>query len=273
MPGAELTEYLFSGAMVLFALAEFLRPRRALAHGLGRRWIANFTLGLLAMGIGYGLLPLTVAALAAGGGIGLLAALDLPPAIEIGAGVLVLDVAAYGFHRLFHGVPVLWRMHRVHHTDLDLDFTSGLRHHPLEVLAVALPFAAVILLFGVPPLAVGCYAAARAVADFATHANLGLSPRLERVLRLVLVTPDMHRIHHSPLQKETDSNFTMLFSCWDRLFGTYREAPVEPQAAMPLGLAEWRDERKLSVFALLLLPFRAATGRKDQAANGVPDRI
>lgn len=254
-PG-NLTQNLFFGAIILFALAELLRPRRALLHDTRQRWIANIGLGGVSLILGRWILPLMAAAMAAASDFGLLTRANLPAVSKIGLGFLMLDAVAYGLHRLFHAVPLLWRLHLVHHSDRDLDFTTGFRHHPLEVLLISgLTLLAVIVL-GIPPLAVLLYGAARAVVDIAAHANLALPTPLDRALRLIIITPDMHQIHHSRHQPETDSNFTQLLTVWDRLLGTYRSDAGESPARLQLGLVEWPEPSRRALWHVLTLPFR-----------------
>lgn len=256
-PGSDLTQTVFFGALILFVLAELLRPRRALVHG-ARRWVANIGLGVISAVLGRWILPLTAAAMAATAGFGLLAWSGLPAVLRIVLGFILLDALAYGLHRLFHAVPLLWRLHRVHHSDPDVDFTTGFRHHPLELVILSALTVVAVVTLGIPPLALALYIAVRAAIDIAAHANLALPLRLDRALRLLMITPDMHQIHHSTQQPETDSNFTLLLSGWDRLFGTYRATAAMDRETMSTGLLDEPDPGRLSLWALLCLPFRRA---------------
>lgn len=250
----DLIEILFWGAIILGALGEFLLPFRALQADLPRRWIANLGLGAIAIILGRWLLPLG-AALAAGlSGFGLLHHLD-DRILAGGVGFLLLDLVHYWLHRLSHRISLLWRLHRVHHSDLDMDFSTAFRHHPLETAVTVLVISVAVALMGIPPEAVALHQMARVVMDVASHMNVHLAPPLDRLLRSLVITPDMHRIHHSSRQPETDSNFTTFLSLWDRLFGTYVAAPALDPRAMPLGLDEWRAERALSLPRLIAQPF------------------
>jgi sterol desaturase/sphingolipid hydroxylase (fatty acid hydroxylase superfamily) len=183
------------------------------------------------------------------------------------ASILVLDLAIYGQHVVFHKVPFLWRLHRVHHTDIDLDATSGVRFHPLEIaLSLALKLA-VIAALGAPVVAVVAFEVLLNAAALFNHANVRLSLGLDRVLRRVIVTPDMHRVHHSVHRDETDSNFGFNLSLWDRLFGTYRDQPRDGHLGMTIGLAMFRSSRERWLPRLLIQPFVCETS---SALEGVP---
>ena len=196
---------------------------------------------------------------------GLFNRLDWPPWLAIVLAVLLLDVAIYWQHRLMHLIPVLWRLHRVHHSDTAFDVTTGVRFHPFEiVLSMALKLGLVWLL-GPHPAAVVIFELLLSVGALVTHTDVALPPRLDRTLRTLLVTPSMHRIHHSVRHEETDSNYGFHLSIWDRLFRSYRAAPADPERSMPIGLAELRDRRDQGLIALLWQPFtktRNMTGRR-----------
>ena len=169
--------------------------------------------------------------------------------------VLLLDLLIYFQHRVFHAVPVLWRLHRVHHADPELDASSGLRFHPVEILlSMAIKMAAVVAL-GAPAEAVLVFEVLLNATSLFNHANLALPAWLDGALRLVLVTPDMHRIHHSEVPAETDSDFGFCLSCWDRLFGTYRAEPAAGQLGMVIGVAEFRADPEQRLDRLLVQPF------------------
>jgi len=169
---------------------------------------------------------------------------------------LLVRLLAYFQHRVFHAVPVLWRLHRVHHADPELDASSGLRFHPLEILlSMAIKMAAVVAL-GAPAEAVLVFEVLLNATSLFNHANLALPAWLDGALRLVLVTPDMHRVHHSELREETDSDFGFCLSCWDRLFGTYRAEPAAGQLGMVIGVVEFRADQEQRLDRLLAQPFR-----------------
>jgi sterol desaturase/sphingolipid hydroxylase (fatty acid hydroxylase superfamily) len=225
------------------------------------RWIGNASLGLLGTGIVQALLPvvpLGMAALAGERGWGLVPRLALPGWITFVLGVLALDLVFYAEHRAFHAVPLLWRLHRVHHADLEVDVTSGLRFHPVEALVLTTVNVAVVAGLGLP---LGSVFVAEALGGAATsfgHANARLPARLDRALRLVLVTPDLHRVHHSVVPEESHSNFGTTLSVWDRIFGSYRVGPAGERDRMLFGIPGFQDARSLSVEWMLALPFLSA---------------
>lgn len=187
---------------------------------------------------------------------GLFGILDWPDWLEFVLTVLLFDVAIYWQHRLHHMIPWLWRLHRVHHSDVAFDVTTGVRFHPLEIaLSMGLKLGLVWLL-GPPPAAVVVFELLLSLGSLITHTDSALPVRLDRPLRWLVVTPSMHRIHHSVRRDETDSNFGFHLSLWDRLFGSYRRAPVRPEASMPIGLAAFREGTDQGLIALLLQPFR-----------------
>lgn len=250
----DVVEILFWGAIVGGAAGEVVWAFRALKADCGRRWLANLGLGALALFLGRWLVPLGAAFTAAFADFGLLH-LAGDSVLAVIAGLLLLDLLNYGLHRLSHRVPLLWRLHRVHHSDLDVDFSTAFRHHPLETILTTFVIAGGIVLLGIPPGAVALYQLGRVVVDVASHMNVHLQERYDRLLRLIVITPDMHRIHHSARRAETDSNYTTLLSLWDHLFGSYTAVPQDDPRTMPLGLESWRDERRLALPHLLLQPF------------------
>ena len=244
----------------LLALAEHLRPRRPLTVSKLARWRVNLAIVALDTLVARLLLPVAPVALAAwlqGRGWGLFSALSFTGLPAVLAGILLLDLTIYTQHRLFHRTPVLWRIHRMHHTDLDLDVSSGTRFHPVEiVLSFGIKLAAVAL-FGIAPQAVLLFEILLNACAMFNHANLDLPPALDRWLRLVIVTPDMHRVHHSLIVRETDSNFGFNVPWWDRLVGSYRAQPRDGHLGMRIGLKEWRSQQQLGLWPLLRLPFIA----------------
>ena len=250
---------------VLLALAEHLRPRRPLTVSKLARWRVNLGIVALDTLVARLLLPIAPIALAAwlqGRGWGLFNALSFsgPPAVL--AGILLLDLTIYAQHRLFHRTPILWRIHRMHHTDLDLDVSSGTRFHPVEIaLSLAIKLVAVAIL-GIAPQAVLLFEIILNACSMFSHANRELPPAVDRWLRLVVVTPDMHRVHHSVIVRETDSNFGFNVPWWDRLFGSYRAQPRDGHLGMTIGLKEWRSQQDLGLWPLLRLPFIAKISGK-----------
>jgi sterol desaturase/sphingolipid hydroxylase (fatty acid hydroxylase superfamily) len=245
----------FFGALALMAALELAAGR---GRGRLRRWPANWSLTALNIVL-LGALPLSglaVADLARERGWGLLN----HPAVPLGA-ALVLGFAArslisYGVHVAMHKIPLLWRVHRVHHSDPALDISSTVRFHPLEFVIQTPVVIAALLVLGIHPLVVIAFEILDAATNVFTHADIRLPRRLERALRLVIVTPEMHRLHHSAAQPETDSNYGAMFSVWDRLFGTLRAG-----APAALGLADCDERRARSLGWLLLLPFRGRAAR------------
>jgi len=248
----------FLSIFVLLALAEKFWPRRPLTVAKPQRWRVNLAivaLDTLLVRLVFPLAPLAMAALAQHKGWGLFSLLHLSGPLELAASLLVLDLLIYTQHRLFHRMPLLWRIHRMHHTDLDLDVSSGTRFHPLEILlSLAIKLVAVLLL-GISPLSVLVFEIVLNATSMFNHANLCIPLTIDQGLRLLLVTPDMHRVHHSILPRETNSNFGFNLPWWDRLFGTYRAQPREGHDRMTIGLQAWRDQHELGLWPLLLLPF------------------
>ena len=253
---AQVRLAVFLSLFGLFLVLQRVRPLRRLPGGW-RRQATNLTLVVIDTAILRVLFPLLAFDLAtrldaAGGGL----LQTLPPVAAVVAGVLLLDVAIYWQHRILHVVPFLWRLHRVHHADVDFDVTTGVRFHPLEiVLSMAIKLGLIALL-GVPALAVLIFELALSAGSLFTHANVALPPKIDHMIRWVFVTPDMHRIHHSVHRDETDSNFGFHLSIWDRLFGSYRDQPRDDQTTMAIGLHEFRDDRDQTLWSLLLNPFR-----------------
>jgi len=253
----------FVGIFALMAFWELAAPRRRLTVPKSQRWANNLGIVFLDSLIVRLLLPtaaIGVAAAARHKGWGLLNVLDVPflPATIIG--VLFLDMVVYLQHLMFHAVPLLWRLHMVHHADLDIDTTTGLRFHPIEILiSMGIKMAAVAAL-GPPVTAVLVFEVTLNGTAMFNHANIWLPESVDRWLRLVVVTPDMHRVHHSVTIRETNSNFGFNFPWWDRLFGTYRPQPVAGHTGMTIGLAQYRNPERVTFFRLLLLPFTGEPG-------------
>jgi sterol desaturase/sphingolipid hydroxylase (fatty acid hydroxylase superfamily) len=255
--GAVRTGLLIGGFGVIAAW-EGLSPRRALSSKLGGRWLTNIGLTLLISifaGLLFPFIAVGVAVAAKAGGIGLLNWIAVPAWVAVPASLVLLDLSRYVQHITLHRLPVLWRLHRVHHSDLDCDCTTGLRFHPLEWLLTSSVHLLFVLLLGAPPLAVFIYETAVIVLALTSHANISLPLAADRVLRRMIVTPDMHLVHHSTIREESDCNFGVVLSTWDRLFHTYRAQPQAGHDNMAVGLVEWRDERCANLLWLLALPF------------------
>ncbi len=250
----------FLGLFALVALWERLSPVRAPTTPRTRRWTTNWAVAAIdsaVVQIVFGAAAIGAALDAGASGIGLFNALGWPLWLEIALTVLALDFAIWAQHYATHRIPLLWRLHKVHHSDRDMDVTTAIRFHPVEIaLSMALKIGLVYAL-GAPAVAVLIFEVVLNGAAMFNHGNMRLPPRLERVLRWVIVTPDMHRIHHSTRRAEHDTNFGFNLSVWDRLFGTYTAEPAGGQAAMTVGLAEHQDARPTGLLWTLALPFWA----------------
>ncbi len=248
----------FVGVFVVMVLWEVLAPRRARVVPRLARWPSN--LGLVALNtlLMRLILPTTAVAVALAveaRGIGLLHVLNLPSVVAFVLALVLLDLAIYLQHVLFHKVPALWRLHRMHHADVDVDATNGLRFHPLEILlSLGIKFA-VIALVGAPAAAVVVFEVLLNGLAVFNHSNVSISERIDRALRWFIVTPDMHRIHHSWYAEECNSNYGFNLTWWDRLFGSYRMQPRDGQINMTLGLPDWREPKWLRLDKLLVQPF------------------
>jgi sterol desaturase/sphingolipid hydroxylase (fatty acid hydroxylase superfamily) len=251
----------FLGLFALFAVLETLAPRRARALPRAARWFTNLamvgidTLVLRAMAIALPFLAVGAAVDAWRLGCGLFHATDWPFWAEAGLAILTLDFAIWLQHLITHKVPLFWRFHRVHHADRDFDVTTAVRFHPVEIAASMGLKIGLIYLIGPPALAVLAFEILLNGTALFNHANLALPRWLDAILRLVIVTPNMHRIHHSVLRAEHDSNFGFALSVWDRMFRTYRAMPEAGHDRMVVGL-EWQDDRPTRLGWSLWLPFR-----------------
>lgn len=252
-------------AAVFFAMAlwEAAAARRPRSYSRLRRWPGNLAIVALNTALLRVLLPATAVSLAALGtqrGWGLLNNLALPAWIALAASVVLLDAAIYLQHVMFHAVPALWRVHRMHHADLDFDVTTGARFHPIEiVLSMLIKFGAVAAL-GTPASGVLVFEVLLNATSMFNHGNVRIPLWLDRWLRWLVVTPDMHRVHHSIVVNETNSNFGFNLPWWDRLLGTYRAQPAAGHLAMTIGIDQFRDARELLLDRMLTQPFRSPAG-------------
>ncbi len=254
----------FVAVFAAVALWEALAPRRRRSFERRARWPHNLGLLLVDVALVRVLAPgaaIAVAMTAAGSGWGLLNALALPGWAAIAAGIALLDLAIYFQHVMFHAVPALWRLHRVHHADLDFDVTTGARFHPIEILISTAIKCAAIAALGAPVISVFVFEMLLNATAMFNHANASLSQRLERWLRWLVVTPDMHRVHHSVRYEESSSNFGFNLPWWDRLFGTYRAQPRLGHAAMTIGVDAFRSPEDLRLDRLLVQPLRDTPGQ------------
>lgn len=251
----------FLGLFSVFALAETLAPRRARSQPRAHRWLTNWaitvlnTITLRVLAVGLPLLAVGAALDAAQNGWGLFNRLGWPGWVEFAAAVLIFDLAIWAQHLITHKVPVLWRLHRVHHADRDMDVTTAIRFHPVEIALSMLLKIGLVYLLGPSALAIIVFEILLNGTALFNHANIRLPLALDRAVRLVLVTPDMHRVHHSVLRHEHDSNYGFALSVWDRLFGTYRAQPQEGHDDMTVGL-HWQDDQPSRLGWSLWLPFR-----------------
>lgn len=253
----------FVGVLAVLLIAERVWPKRRLAAPLVARWRTNVALVLLDTGLIRMLAALLpafaaagVAAFATERGIGLFNLTDWPPLAEIGLAMIALDFAIWAQHLVYHKVALFWRFHSVHHADRDLDATTALRFHPVEIVLSAAYKSLLALALGAPVIAVVAFEITLNACAMFNHANLALPGWLDRMLRTILVTPDMHRVHHSVHAHEHNTNFGFCLSLWDRLFGVYRAQPEAGHDGMTLGLAPHQDAAPTRLGWSLLAPFR-----------------
>ena len=260
-PAIRLTA--FVGILAAMMAWEALAPRRRRLVSRWLRWPSNLGIVALNTVLLRAAFPAAAVGLAAAGeqrGWGLFNNLALPGWTKVMAAVVLLDLAIYLQHVMFHAVPALWRLHRMHHADLDVDVTTGARFHPIEILLSMGLKLAVVVALGAPAVAVLIFEVALNATAMFNHGNVGLPPPVERVLRWLVVTPDMHHVHHSILVNETNSNFGFNLPWWDRLFGTYRAAPAAGHEAMTIGLDVFRDPAQLRLDRMLMQPFIGSAG-------------
>ena len=258
----------FFGVLALMMFLELIAPKRALSQSRAVRWYAN--LGIVALNTAVLRLLFPVAAvglamLAADRDWGLFNNLSVPYWLAVAASVAILDFAIYLQHVMVHAVPLLWRLHRMHHADLDIDVTTGARFHPVEIVLSMVIKMAVVAVLGPPAVAVMIFEVLLNATAMFNHANFGLPLGFDRWLRLLVVTPDMHRVHHSLLAHETNSNFGFNLPWWDRLLGTYRDQPEKGHQGMTIGIDLFRDPGAQHLHRMLMQPFHEGTG--DYAIN------
>jgi sterol desaturase/sphingolipid hydroxylase (fatty acid hydroxylase superfamily) len=253
----------FAGILGVMATWEILAPRRQRRLVRGVRWPGNVGIVVLDTLLVRLVFPTTavgLALIAEARGWGLMQALDVPAWAAVPLAVVALDLVIYLQHVLFHAVPALWRVHRMHHADLEVDVTTGVRFHPVEILlSMGLKLGAVAAL-GAPAVAVLVFEVLLNATSMFNHSNVRMPARLERALRWIVVTPDMHRVHHSVVVRETNSNFGFNLPWWDRLFGTYRDQPAAGHDGMTLGVEQLRDPSEQRLDRMLTQPFRSEDG-------------
>jgi len=254
----------FFGILILMTVWEVFAPRRRLQTSKPARWFSN--LGIVFIDtLVLRLLPsysaITISLMAENGGWGLLNNVSLVYWLKVIIGIIVLDLAIYLQHAMFHGLPILWRLHMMHHSDLDFDVTTGIRFHPIEILLSMGIKMLIVFLVGISSLGVLIFEVLLNATSLFNHGNIRLGASIDRALRLFVVTPEMHRVHHSVIIRETNSNFGFNLPWWDRLFGTYKGQPAAGHLEMTIGLSQFRDPKRLNVLGLLLLPFIGKTGK------------
>ena len=254
----------FGGVFAVMALWELIGPRRTMTIGRGWRWPNNLGVVVANTLLVRLIFPTTavgLALLAETRGWGLFNLMAFPAWVGVVSSVVILDLAIYLQHVLFHAVPSLWRLHRMHHADLEFDVSTGLRFHPIEILLSMIIKFTVVAALGAPALAVLIFEVLLNATSMFNHGNVRIPTGLDRMLRWIVVTPDMHRVHHSILSRETNSNFGFNLPWWDRLFGTYRAQPKAGHEAMTIGIEQFREPRELGLDRMLLQPFRDDAGR------------
>lgn len=261
-PGIRLTA--FVGILIAMAFWEIAAPRRRVEIPRLLRWSNNIGLVVLDALLVRAVFPVVavgLAIIAHDNGWGLLNQFAVPGWLAIVISLLVLDLAIYLQHVLFHAVPILWRLHRVHHADLEFDVTTGLRFHPIEIMLSMGIILFVVVALGPPAVAVLLFEVLLNGSAMFNHSNIRLPARVDAVLRLFIVTPDMHRVHHSTLPNETNSNFGFNVPWWNRLLGTYLAQPGAGHTGMTIGLHQFRTRRDLWLDRMLIQPFRGNAGR------------
>ena len=254
---------IFLGVFAAMAVWETVLPRRGRAFGRLVRWPGNIGIvvfNTVVLRLLFQTAAVGFAELGAAQGWGLFNIVDLPFWLEFVLAVLLLDMVIYLQHVMFHAVPVLWRLHRMHHADLDFDVTTGARFHPVEIVLSMLVKFSVIAALGPAAVAVLVFEILLNGTAMFNHSNAKIPLAIDRPLRWIVVTPDMHRVHHSITPHETNSNFGFNLPWWDRLFGTYRDQPAAGHEGMTIGIEQFREARELRLDRLLLQPFRGKAG-------------
>lgn len=249
----------FAGIFLVLALWEIWAPRRKRSHRRRARWPSNIAISIVNTVFLRILIPTAAVGLAFLGeqnGWGLLNQFDLPLWAALALSVLALDLVIYLQHVMFHAVPLFWRLHRMHHADLDIDVTTGARFHPGEIVFSMVIKLATVAALGPPAVAVVVFEVLLNATSMFNHSNVRLPLPLDRVLRWIVVTPDMHRVHHSVIVNETNSNFGFNVPWWDHLFGTYKAQPDAGHEGMTIGIEQFREPAELRLDRLLTQPFR-----------------
>ncbi len=255
---------IFIFMLVALAIWELISPRRlkqkSTLNQFNSRRLNNIIIVIvdtLLVRLLLPLLPVGMAIYTAENSMGLFNLINLPTWIVFILSLLILDCIIYWQHRLFHTIPMFWRLHRMHHTDIEFDFTTAVRFHPIEIILSILLKLIVIFLLGAPAIAVMVFEILLSSSALFNHSNIKLSKSVDKVLRLFIVTPDMHRVHHSVYREETDSNYGFNIPWWDKLFGTYVDQPKDGHIDMSIGIEIFREEKDSRIDQLLLQPFRS----------------
>ena len=250
----------FISAFILLAVLEHYFPRRTLKYSKVQRWLSNFGISALNTLLTRLLMPIAAVAaaiFAAEQNLGLLNLINLPVWLGIVAFLLIFDLTIYFQHRLFHAIPVLWRLHRMHHTDMDYDVSTGNRFHPLSILISSAIKLALIFVIGPLPVAVIAAEILLNASSMFNHSNLKIGLGLEKALRHFVVTPDMHRVHHSSNPAEHSNNFGFNFPWWDKLFGSYQDQPELGHEKMEIGIQGLSSPDSIGLGKLLLQPLKS----------------
>ena len=250
--------YFFLWILLALMLFEFLFPRRDLHYSRKTRWTNNLSLIFLNSVLIRFVFPITLAGIALFTEERKIGAFNLFSGymvIKTVLSIIILDLAIYWQHVLFHKIPLFWLIHRMHHTDLDIDVTSGLRFHPIEIIISTIIKVVVIVIFGMPVLSVIIFEILLNATSMFNHSNIFILLNIDHYLRLFIVTPDMHRVHHSIFREETNSNFGCNRACWDRIFKTYHAQPKVGHLKMTIGLETFRNIKYLNLPWLLIIPF------------------
>ncbi len=253
----------FVGIFIIIATLEILLVRRSLTTPKRKRWFANIGIVIINTILLRIIFPVGVVGMAIwveNQGWGLFNKVHLPFWVEVVLSIIFLDFIVYLQHVMFHALPLFWRLHMIHHADMDYDLTTGIRFHPIEMLVSMFIKIAAVILIGASPLAVIIFEILLNGTAMFNHGNFFINTTVDRILRLLVVTPDMHRVHHSVLPSETNSNFGFNFPWWDRLMGTYISQPSGGHIDMTIGLNQFRDPSQLTLCWMLVLPFMGKKG-------------
>ena len=267
----------FAAVFAVLAGVELLRPRRALSADKGRRWLTNLSIvaidSLVVRVMGALAVPVTAVAaamFASTHGLGLLNRIDLPAWVEILVALIALDLAIWLQHVASHKIPLLWRLHQMHHADVDIDVSTAIRFHPVEIALSILWKIVCVVLLGAAPAAVVLFEIILNAGAMFSHANIALPRAVDRALRRLVVTPDMHRVHHSVIGREHDSNYGFNLAVWDRMFGTYTPDPEGGQTGMTIGLDAYQSAAPTRLWWSLMLPFDPRGNAETRPSGGGP---